>query len=404
MTGVKLEVDHRLASPEPEQPIDPEALFKEARRRRRHRWSLIGAVVIAAAVLVPVLGLNVTEDSGGHNQAAGPRTPQGSSAAGSSPHDLVVIDNDARMTLLDFSTGARRTVVLAHKGGGDSPDALLATDGFFVYPGDGGTWAMPLDIAGSPRLLGPSSYVVPSSSAGRVWLVTTTFDRGQPASVAVQEVGADGHYKSPLYRLPFGFSPVSGVAGGLVLVDTVNGGGVVWDPWTQRFGARFPGPNVGNLVDVRGSKVAWGVGCSPYSICTSLRLSDVRTGRSRDYPAPSGTVGWVTTGAEGSRDAFSADGKYLAIRAANGASQRSPSDVYIVNVSSGVTFSVSDSSPPYPYSRVAWLPKSSWVVFASGASSVSAYNVANGQRRSFSTPCCGVALLAVPGMTNPPTR
>jgi hypothetical protein len=238
---------------------------------------------------------------------------------------------------------------------------------------------------------------VPSASAGRVWLVTTSSDRGQPAPVAVREVKADGRSKSPLYRVPAGFSPISGVAGGLVLVDTMAGGSVVWDPVTNRFGTRFPGPNVGNLIDVRGSTVAWGLGCSVNSVCASLRLTDVRTGRSRDYPAPHGTVGWLSTGGEGSRDAFSSDGRYLGVRAANGDGQLSPSDVYVVNVSSGASSLVPDSSPPYPYSRVAWLPNSSWVVFASAAGSVSAYNVRDGQRRSFPTPCCGVALLSVAG-------
>ncbi len=381
-------VDHpprRAESP------DAQNLFEEARRRRRRRWAVIGALVVVAAILVPVLGLDVGGGSGGHE---GTRSPQGSSVAGSSGHGVVVIDNDAMMTLIDFSTGTSKTATLPHKGGGDSPDALLVAGGFFVYAGDGGTWVIPLDLSGSPRLLGPSSYVVPSVTAGRVWLVTTASDRGQPATVTVREVQVDGPYKSPLYRVPAGFGPISGVAGGLVLVDAVAGGSVVWDPVTERFGTRFPGPNVGNLVDVRGSMVAWGVGCSSNSICTSLRLIDVRTGLVRDYLAPHGTVGWVSTGGEGSRDAFSSDGKYLAVRAAHGAGQASPSDVYVVNVSSGATTLVPDSSPPYPYSRVAWLPESSWVVFASGAGLVNAYRVQDGQRRSFPTPCCGVALLA----------
>ena len=360
------------------------------------RWAVIGALLVVAAITVPVFGLGVGGTSGGHDKTLGRRSPQGSSA-GSSGHGVVVIDNDAMMTLVDFSTGTSKTATLPHKGGGDSRDALLATGGFFVYPGDGGTWAIPLDLSGSPRLLGPASYVVPSATAGRVWLVTTTSDRGQPVSITVREVEADGRSKSPLYRVPAGFGPISGVAGGLVLVDTIAGGSVVWDPVTQHFGTRFPGPNVGNLVDVRGSMVAWGVGCSANSICTSLRLTDVRNGRSRDYPAPHGTVGWVSTGGEGSRDAFSSDGRYLAVRAAHGASQLSPSDVYVLNVSSGATFSVPDASPPYPYSRVAWLPNSPWVVFASGAGSVNAYRVQDGQRRSFLTPCCGVALLALAG-------
>lgn len=372
-------------------------LFKEARRRRRRRWALLGVLVLAASVVGPILGLHGGGSRGSDRRPLRPRSSQGSPVAGPSGHRVVVVDNDAAMTLIDFSTGAYKTAVLPHKGGGDYPDAVLATGGFFVYPGDGGTYAIALDVLGSPRLLGPSSYPVPSSTAGRVWLETITTASGQAVSETVQEVGADGRYRSHIYRVPVGFSPISGVAGGLLLAGGPTNGSVVWNPVTGRFGTQFPGPNVGNLVDVRGSMVAWGVGCLPDSICTSVRVTDVTTGQSRDYPAPHGTVGWVSTGAEGSRDAFSSDGQYLAMRAASGASQQSPSNVFVVTLSSGATYLVPDSSPPYPYSRVAWLPASSWVVFASATGSVSAYNVQAGQRRSFPTPCCGVALLAVVG-------
>ena len=323
----------------------------------------------------------------------------------SSVHDVVAIDNDAVMTLIDFSTGARKTVTLPHKAGGDYPDAILATGGYFVYPGDTGTWAIAVDLSGAPRLLGSSTYLVPSATAGRVWLVTTTTDctqptcRGQAVPVTVREVGAAGGYRSSLYRVPAGFSPISGVAGGLLLAGNLGptDGSVVWDPATDRLGTPLPGPNMGNLVDVRGSMVAWGVGCSQDSICTSIRVTDVRTGRSRDHPAPQGTAGWISTGGEGSRDAFAPDGHYLAIRAANRVGQLSASDVYVVNVSSGAISLVPNSSSSYLYSRVAWLPDSSWVVSGSATGSVSAYNVQDGQRRSFPTPCCGVALLAVGG-------
>ena len=362
------------------------------RRRIRPIVVLTGAVVVVAAIAVPVLVLDLWGRSASHEKTLD-RPPQGSSSPGSSGAGVVVIAN-GMLTLVDFSTGTTKTATLPHQGGGDAPDALLATGGFFVYPGDGGTWAIPLDLSGSPRLLGPSSFVVPSATVGRVWLITTA-SQGQPATATAEEVGANGRYKSPLYRVPSGV-PISGVTGGLLLVNALGDSGVVWDPVTRRFGTRFPGPNVGSLVDVHGSMVAWGVGCSPSSICTSLRLTDVTTGRSRDFPAPHGTVGWAATGGEGSRDAFSSDGQYLAVRAASGASQQSPSDVYVVNVASGVSFLVPDSSQPDPYSRVAWLPDSSWVVFASGAGLVNAYQVQDGQRRSFPTPCCGMALLAVP--------
>ncbi len=383
----------------PSDTQEAQALFEEARRRRRRRWALLGSLVLASAVVGPILGLQTGGRGAGHEKTSHPRSPHRSPITGSFGHDVVVIDNDAVMTLVDFSTGARKTVTLPNKGGGDYPDAVLATGGFFVYPGGEGTWAIPVDLSGSARLLGPSTDVIPSTTAGRVWLVTIPYNGASVATITVQEVGVDGRYRGPVYRVPAGFTPISGVAGGLVLVDTLGPaeGSVVWDPATGRFGSHFPGPNVGNLVDVRGSMVAWGVGCSANSVCTSLRITDVKTGRSRDYPSPQGTFGWVSTGGEGSRNVFSSDGRYLAIRAANGASQLSPSDVYVLNPSSGATFLVPDSSASYLYSRVAWLPDTSWVVFASDGGTVSAYNVQDGQRRSFTTPCCGVALLSVVG-------
>ena len=374
-----------------------QALFEEARRRRRRRWLLVLIVLVAAGAVLLLL----RAASGGTSKVGMPprhSSGPGLPAVGSPGHDVVVIDNDAIMTMVDFSTGARKTVTLANKGGGDYPDTVLATGGFFVYPGGGGgTWVVPLDLSVPARLLGPSTDVIPSVTPGRVWLVTISASSARAAAIAVQEVGANGRYRGSVYHVPPGFSPISGVVGGLVLVDTIGpqGGGVVWGPATGRFGTRFPGPNVGNLVDVRGSKVAWGAGCSADSICTSLRVTDVRTGRSRDYPSPPGTFGWVSTGGEGSRDAYSSGGHYLAVRAAHGAGELSASDVYVVNMTSGATSLVPDSTATSPYSRVAWLPNTLWVISASSTGSLSAYNVHDGKLRSFATPCCGVALLSV---------
>ena len=377
---------------------ETQVLFPEAHRRRRRRW-VIGALVVVAAVLGPTLGLQGGGTPGSHGRTPRPIAPQRSPAPEISGNRVVVVDNDAAMTLIEFSTGAQKAVVLPHKTGGDYPDALLATGGFFVYPGNGGTWAVAVDLSGRPRLLGPSSDVVPSATSGRVWLVTTTTATGRPVPTTVREVAVDGRYRSAIHRVPTGFSPISGVTGGLLLIDTSGpgGGSVIWSPTTGRFGPHLPGPDVGNLVDVRASMVAWGVGCNYESICTSLRVIDVRTGRSRDYPAPAGTAGWVSTGGEGSRDAFSPDGDDLALRAANGKGQPVGSDVYVVDLSSGATSVVPDSSASVPYSRVAWVPDSSWVISASAAGSVSAYNVRDGQRRAFPTACCGVALLSVAG-------
>src|ERR1700694_6142019 len=146
--------------------------------------------------------------------------------------------------------------------------------------------------------------------------------------------------------------------------------------------------------------VAWAQGCLPDRICTSIRVTALTTGHTHDYPAPRGTTGWVAPGGQGSRDAFSSDGKYLAVRAAKGASQFSPSDVYIIRISTGSKSLMPDSGSLSPYSRVAWLPNSYWVVAPSATGSTQAFNVQGGQHRSFSTPCCGVALLTVSGVSH----
>ncbi len=59
-------------------PVGPEALFKEARRRRRRRWTITGLVVLAVVSVVSVIGIDVSgsgpnrqEPSGSHG---GPRS------------------------------------------------------------------------------------------------------------------------------------------------------------------------------------------------------------------------------------------------------------------------------------------------------------------------------------------
>ena len=54
-------------------PVGPEALFKEARRRRRRRWTITGLVVLAVVSVVSVIGIDVSgsgpnrqEPSGSH--------------------------------------------------------------------------------------------------------------------------------------------------------------------------------------------------------------------------------------------------------------------------------------------------------------------------------------------------
>lgn len=292
--------------------------------------------------------------------------------------------------VLDVATAATHTVTLEHKVPGDSVNDLLTVGPFLVYPGDRATYAAPLFATDRPRRLGRATFNLASASPGRVWLVATTRnDRRVP--VTAQQVAVDGTRRGKRHRLPLGTTPVADTSAGLLLSD--GGAAVVWDPVTRGFGSRLPS---GSLVDAQGPTIVWGLDCSAASYCRSLRVLGVTSGQTRDVAAPPGSAGWVSTWGQGSRDAISEVGGLAAVRAASAPGTPPPSELYIIDLSTGAVTLVPGMAAN-AYARVAWLPDAPVVATQRDDGAIVTYDVASHERRTYPARCCAVALLAISG-------
>jgi hypothetical protein len=123
-----------------------------------------------------------------------------------------------------------------------------------------------------------------------------------------------------------------------------------------------------------------------------VRVVDLDTTATHDYPAPAGTLGWVSTAGQGSRHAFSPDGRYLAIRAATTPATPAMSELFTIQLTNGAP-SLLAGAAASSYARVAWLPDSRWVATQTDDGTISAFDMHAGQTRSFPAKCCAVALL-----------
>jgi hypothetical protein len=213
----------------------------------------------------------------------------------------------------------------------------------------------------------------------------------------VQEVRVDGSDRGAAHELPAGTFAQVGIAGGLLVGD-----GTSWSRWEEKTDTigrpLFSGDN--GFVDVHGDVVAWALGCGIDSTCDSLRVLDLTTGATRDIPAPASTTGWIPTGGEGSRDAFSADGRYLALRAggtvAPDANHPSDSQLFVIDLQSDLVVSVANSTSDYAFSRVAWSPDGHWVFFETPTHTIGGYEASDNTTASFPGACCGVSLVSLP--------
>jgi hypothetical protein len=375
-----------------EASLPPPPLPTARRRRgRRRAAALVCAVALVVAGAV-ALGYFAASRGGGH------RTTVRARPGGPSDSYAVIDSGSAQSTLVDLATGASRTVAFDGKAGGDWPYSLFVTGGYFVYPGQDGVMAVPVGLDRPPSSLGRTSVPIPSSTPGRVWLITTTVN-GQPVAPTAQEVSVDGSYHSPQYQLPGGVGgAIASVNGGIVRVGGASTD--IWYPDTNTTGPKLS--NIGSaFVGAQGSRLAWGLDCSSFSACRAVKLLDVATNRSRTYPAPKGTAGWVPTGGQGSHNVLSPDGKRLALRAAltRGVPNTVPaSRVYALDLATGTTTLVPHSEAP-AYSRIAWSPDGQWVLFETNAHTLGAYRPAKGTFRTLPQQCCevvGLLTVAVP--------
>jgi hypothetical protein len=373
-----------LATDDPEPRGLLDRRVNRRRRQNRASWaSLAAALVVTVGVTVLVV-----RDHGGSAQLrtiSPPTVP----AAGTSTV-LVVDDGHEQVTVNDLDAGTTRAVTLPGKSIGDSPYAVLAVDGWVVYPANG-IRSIRADFSGTPVLLGHAGLFVPSARPGWVWLVSAT------AGGTVQEVRVDGTESSAAQQLPPGTFAIVGVPAGLL----VGNGYSWWSVWNQTTGQLGPQlSDTNGLVDVHGDILARGIGCRADSTCDSIRMQNLTTNAQHDIPAPAGTTGWIPTAGEGSRDSFSSDGRYLAVRAGgtvtSGANHPSDSQVYVINLDSGDVTQVPGSKTDSAFSRLAWSPDARWVLYETTSHATGAYRPSDGTSTSFPMKCCGVALAALP--------
>jgi len=223
----------RIAPPgwPPEARTEPEALIKEARRRQHRRWLAAGVAV--AAVLAGVAG--VAAGVAGHQPGRpGPRTHPGSQVAARPAAAPVPIPRSIGTTLLmwpagsgqccgpvavdDLSTGRLTQSQQPAIGAGDYQPLLTQVGGWLVYVGDG-TTAIRDDLAGKPRVLGPTPFFAPAAAPGRVWLFQV--QHGTQGPVRAWTVSLSGGRPSRPVILPAGvyLPAVRGTDDGLLAQD-----------------------------------------------------------------------------------------------------------------------------------------------------------------------------------------
>jgi len=394
----------------------PEALIKEARRRQRRRWLAAGAAV--AAVLAGVAGMaaGVAGHRPGRPGPHGHPRPQVAAGQAAVPGP---IPGSIGTTLLmwpagfgqccgpvavdDLSTGRLAQRQQPAIGVGDYQPLLAQVGDWLVYAGNG-TTAIRDDLSGKPRVLGPTPFFAPAAAPGRVWLFQAR--HGLQGPVRAWTVSLAGGRPSRPVAVPGAYGPaVRGTDAGL-LVQAPQGL-ALWNP--GRAPRILPSsPVFADGFDATSRLVAYGTGCTSqataqdaphdpgagYDTCQVLRVLDVVTGKLVSFPAPPGTAGWVPGGFN-LVSAISGDGQMIAAYAATRPRGAGRVRLYVMRIAgrAGRAMPVPSSAADL-FARTAWSANDSWLLYQGPGGHLWAYQVASGQTRASSTPCCQYTVMA----------
>jgi hypothetical protein len=252
---------------------------------------------------------------------------------------------DGELWVVDVAAQRARRLALAQLAGGDPPVRILRRGRALVLWGYD-VWRLDARLPDRPprRILRRGWFFIPSADPDRVWV--GLLDRRSPATVnalrAVREVTAAGAVTVPDVRPPRGAWPQLAVRSGL-LFATRRGGWTLWDPATRRVVRRWPAGALGSVGAAHGDVIA-----SCPEPCTSLRLTDARSGAQRLAAVPRG---WELRIAEG---AFSPDGRALAVPAQRVSRADGPARLALVDVGSGRVRLVARSAVPPGYTMARW--------------------------------------------------
>jgi hypothetical protein len=279
---------------------------------------------------------------------------------------------DGELWVVDVAAERVRHLRMAQLTPGDPPVRILRRgDRLAVWGYD--TWLLDPDRPRRRpvRLVRGSWFFIASPHADRLWIALV--DPTSPATVrglrAVREVTVKGEVTVPDTRPPGGRWPQLAVADGLLL-GSRRGGWFLWEPATHRVVRRWAERELGYPGAAHGDLVA-----SCPEPCTSLLLTDARTGAQRRVPAPGGLRFQMADGA------FSPAGDTLAVPVQRRGSTDSAARLALVDVARDRVRVVSGSrvAPGYTYAR--WGRTGGHVFLTGGRRVIVAYRLGDARAR-----------------------
>src|ERR1700688_617502 len=274
---------------------DTQALFEEARHRRRRRQMWTGSALAASLVLGASAYVIAAQANG---PGSGPHRSDTSTSALVRTGSTLVYGLDT-LRFINADTGASRTVPMPAPGVENTlPEILRA--GRFLLLNDGlKAWLYPPGVEEAPIDLGTSARIILTPSGDRVWLWGTG-----PAN-DVRLVDFTGQQIGPAVALPTDWFPTGeAVDEGLVLTPRLCPCATeIWDPTSNRVIRSFP-PGMAEVA-ASGHVFAWEeAGCVSHCM---VHLTDLQTGTQQSVVLPPRVESF------GGGGAFSPDGTTLAI-------------------------------------------------------------------------------------------
>ena len=393
---------------------EPEALIKEARRRQRRRYIVVGVAVVAVLGSAAGVAAGLSRPGGRlpHSHAGSPVVPRRTTPTpGPIPPsvDTTVLFWPAGFgqccgaTAVDNLTTGRVTESQEPDiSEGDFQPLLTQVGRWLVYVGDGVT-AIRDDLSGKPRVLGRTYSFAPSAEPGHVWLFHVR--PGTRNQIQAWQVPVAGGANSPPVTLPAGayLPAIRGTDAGLLL--QTSQGVALWNPGGKP--RRLPYSPFGDGFDASARLVAYGTGCTSqvtvpnglfdanagYDTCRMMRIFDVVTGRLTSFAAPHGTAGWVPDDFD-LVNAISPGNTMIAAYAATRPQGQGVVRLYLVPISnaSGAPRAV-PSSAAHLFARTAWSANGSWLFYQGPGGNMWAYQVNSGEVRASGTSCCDYSVM-----------
>jgi PASTA domain len=336
-------VSHRLAPDE----VGSESI----QQRRDRRTPVVVAVSLAVVVALLVAGVVILNraTSGSHPSVVAGPTPSSTQAALDSEHTQTLLastDTQRGIEVTNVDAGTTETAVPGPMSLVPCNTCPLVRRGDAVFFARDGRAYVLEDPHGSPRDLGPASFVFSGSDNRTVWTATTTRDSGAVSRLDEHGNPTGGPWTIPAgYRISLNFLPKE-IAGRILLARGLNPPRVLY-AWGPEGGKRMHLGDVLFTVDTyrRPGASEGALAWIPQASCRSglrrcaLTLTNVSAKgtptNKRTIDPPGDSNGFIGGGA------FSPDGRTLAAFVEATPTQQGPAArLVLVDVASGAVHEV----------------------------------------------------------------